>query len=146
MSGERPRSNSVSCTPTQWSRIRLRSRHAGLPLSRFIVERCLSGVLPPEAARDGRGAPIGLCEAGERARYNKLREVVEWMSLESAPGTPWVVDQRGYLRSWCREWMEGMVLHGRRERLEEILREALGPERAERVVAHITERLGGQPG
>ena len=135
------RSHSVSCTPTQWSRIGLRARHADMPLARFIVSRCLSGVFAPGENRDERTASDRVGDPLERERDDRLREAVEWMSLEIAPGTPWIVDQGRDVRSRCGDWMEEMVIHGRRDRLEEILRDALGRARAERVVATLLRRL-----
>ena len=135
------RSHSVSCTPTQWSRIGLRARHADMPLARFIVSRCLSEAFAPSENRDERTASDKAGNSLERERYDRLREAVEWMSLEIAPRTPWIVDQGRDIRSRCGDWMEEMVIHGRRDRLEEILRDALGRARAERVVTTLLRRL-----
>ena len=77
--------HSLSCTDTEWERVRERADAAGLSMSRYLVERALTVELPRDG--DGKIGPpprLVLSEGEQREMHDRIAHVFGRMSTGSA--------------------------------------------------------------
>ena len=128
--------HSLSCTDTEWERVRERADAAGLSMSRYLVERALTVELP----RDGDGKigppPRLVLSEGEQqrdARPDRTR-VYGRMSTGSAEEDRSVLARlNSSVLLLARAAMLDLVRGGRTRQMIALLAEQYGEEKAVRV-------------
>ena len=131
--------HSLSCTDTEWERVRERADAAGLSMSRYLVERALTLELPRDG--DGKIGPpprLVLSEGEQQHIYDRIERIYARMSTGSAEEDRSVLARLG--RSVSRlagAAMLDMVRDGRTRQMIALLAEQYGEEEA----AGIAERF-----
>ena len=77
--------HSLSCTDTEWERVRERADAAGLSMSRYLVERALTVELPRDG--DGKIGPpprLVLSEGEQQQIHDRIERISARMSTGSA--------------------------------------------------------------
>ena len=77
--------HSLSCTDTEWERVRERADAAGLSMSRYLVERALTVELPRDG--DGKIGPLPrlvLSEGEQQQIHDRIERIYARMSTGSA--------------------------------------------------------------
>ena len=68
--------HSLSCTDTEWERVRERADAAGLSMSRYLVERALTLELPRDGDGKLRAPPrLVLSEGEQREMHDRIAHV-----------------------------------------------------------------------
>ena len=138
--------HSLSCTDTEWERVRERSDAAGLSMSRYLVERALTVELPRDG--DGKIGPpprLVLSEGEQQQIHERIERIYARMSTGSAEEDRSVLAQLGGSVSLlARAAMLDMIRDGRTRQMIALLAEQYGEEEAariaERFVAWARER------
>ena len=138
--------HSLSCTDTEWERVRERADAAGLSMSRYLVERALTLELPRDG--DGKiGAPprLVLSEGEQREMHDRIAHVFGRMSTGSAEEDRSVLARLGgSVSRLAGAAMLDMVRDGRTRQVIALLAVHFGEEEAvrtaERFVAWARER------
>ena len=147
----RPRSpatmvHSLSCTDTEWERVRERADAAGLSMSRYLVERALTAELPRD--EDGKIGPpprLVLSEGEQQQIHDRIERIYARMSTGSAEEDRSVLARLDSAVSLlARAAMLDLVRDGRTRQMIALLAEQYGEEKAvriaERFVAWARER------
>ena len=136
----RPRSpatmvHSLSCTDTEWERVRERADAAGLSMSRYLVERALTVELPRDG--DGKIGPpprLTLSEGEQQHIHERIERIYARMSTGSAEEDRSIMAQLGEAVSLvARAAMLGLVREGRTRQMIALLAVHLGEEKAVRI-------------
>ena len=133
----RRKSHSISCSRLDWERMRERALEAGKPMSRYIVERALSGTPGPEPGASGRL----VLDAGEQRRL--LDTVLGMAELLSGAMAPEGEDRPGLpgaVRALFEAKMDEMARTGRYREMRALLDAVLRDERAARIADGVYER------
>ena len=131
--------HSLSCTDTEWERVRERADAAGLSMSRYLVERALTVELP----RDG-GGKIGppprlvLSEGEQQQIHDRIERIYARMSTGSAEEDRSVLARLGgSVSRLAGAAMLDMIRDGRTRQVIALLAVQYGEEEA----AGIAERF-----
>ena len=131
--------HSLSCTDTEWERVRERADAAGLSMSRYLVERALTLELPRDGDGKLRAPPRLVLSEGEQQQiHDRIERIYARMSTGSAEEDRSVLARLG--RSVSRlagAAMLDMVRDGRTRQMIALLAEQYGEEKA----AGIAERF-----
>ena len=136
----RPRSpatmvHSLSCTDTEWERVRERADAAGLSMSRYLVERALTVELPRDG--DGKIGPpprLVLSEGEQQQIHERIERIYARMSTGSAEEDRSIMAQLGEAVSLvARTAMLDLVREGRTRQMIALLAELFGEEDAARI-------------
>ena len=138
--------HSLSCTDTEWERVRERADAAGLSMSRYLVERALTVELPRDG--DGKIGPpprLVLSEGEQREMHERIAHVFGRMSTGSAEEDGSVLARLGgSVSRLAGAAMLDMVRDGRTRQVIALLAVHFGEEEAvrtaERFVAWARER------
>ena len=127
--------HSLSCTDTEWERVRERADAAGQSMSRYLVERALT----VELSRDGDGK-IGppprlvLSEGEQQQIHDRISRVFGRMSTGSAEEDRSILAQLGDSVSLVTTAaMLDLVREGRTRQMIALLAELVGEEEAARI-------------
>ena len=127
--------HSLSCTDTEWERVRERADAAGLSMSRYLVERALTVELPRDG--DGKIVPpprLVLSEGEQREMRDRISRVFGRMSTGSAEEDRSILAQLGDSVSLVtKAAMLDMVRGGRTRQMIALLAELVGEEEAIRI-------------
>ena len=119
--------HSLSCTDTEWERVRERADAAGLSMSRYLVERALTVELPRDG--DGKLGPpprLVLSEGEQQQIHDRIAHVFGRMSTGSAEEDRSVLARLGDSVSLLtRAAMLDMVRDGRTRQMIALLAEQL---------------------
>ena len=136
----RPRSpatmvHSLSCTDTEWERVRERADAAGLSMSRYLVERALTVELPRDG--DGKIGPpprLVLSEGEQQHIHERIERIYARMSTGSAEEDRSIMAQLGDAVSLVTTAaMLDLVRDGRTRQMIALLAEQYGEEDAARI-------------
>ena len=139
--------HSLSCTDTEWERVRERADAAGLSISRYLVGRALTVELPRDG--DGKIGPpprLVLSEGDQREMHDRIAHMFGRMSTGSAEEDRSILAQLGdSISLLARAAMLDLVRDGRTRQMITLLAELLGEEEesvrfAERFVARAREQ------
>ena len=138
--------HSLSCTDTEWERVRERADAAGLSMSRYLVERALTVELPRDG--DGKIGPpprLVLSEGEQQLIHERIERIYARMSTGSAEEDRSVLAQLGgSVSRLAGAAMLDMIRDGRTRQVIALLAEQYGEEEAvriaERFVAWARER------
>ena len=127
--------HSLSCTDTEWERVRERADAAGLSMSRYLVERALTVELPRD--EDGKIGPpprLVLDEDEQREMHDRIAHVFGRMSTGSAEEDRSVLARLDSSVSLlARAAMLDMIRDGRIRQMIALLAEQYGEEDAARI-------------
>ena len=127
--------HSLSCTDTEWERVRERADAAGLSMSRYLVERALTVELPRDG--DGKIGPpprLVLSEGEQREMHDRIAHVFGRMSTGSAEEDRSVLARlNSSVLLLARAAMLDLVRGGRTRQMIALLAEQYGEEKAVRV-------------
>ena len=138
--------HSLSCTDTEWERVRERADAAGLSMSRYLVERALTVELPRDG--DGKIGPpprLVLSEGEQQQIHDRIERIYARMSTGSAEEDRSVLARLGgSVSRLAGAAMLDMVRDGRTRQVIALLAVHFGEEdavrTAERFVAWARER------
>ena len=127
--------HSLSCTDTEWERVRERADAAGLSMSRYLVERALTVELPRDG--DGKIGPpprLVLSEGEQQHIHERIERIYARMSTGSAEEDRSIMAQLGDAVSLVtRAAMLDLVREGRTRQMIALLAEQYGEEDAARI-------------
>ena len=127
--------HSLSCTDTEWERVRERADAAGLSMSRYLVERALTVELPRDG--DGKIGPpprLVLSEGEQQQIHDRIERIYARMSTGSAEEDRSILAQLDTSVSLlAREAMLDLVRDGRTRQMIALLAVHLGEEDAARI-------------
>ena len=127
--------HSLSCTDTEWERVRERADAAGLSMSRYLVERALTAELPRDG--DGKIGPpprLVLSEGEQQHIHERIERIYARMSTGSAEEDRSIMAQLGDAVSLVtRAAMLDLVREGRTRQMIALLAEQYGEEDAARI-------------
>ena len=129
----RPKAYSLSCTDTDWGRVRVLAERKGLSISRYMVERGLT--LNPETEPEPPPRLV-LDEAEQRTLLDRVAAIAE-RTAEAGTDEAVMTRIRNSLAFLAEETMRTMMREGRGEELREILTDLFG----EQVAASTVDRL-----
>ena len=129
----RPRANSLSCTDTDWGRVRVLAERKGLSISRYMVERGLT--VDPETEPEPPPRLV-LDEAEQRTVLGHVTAIAE-RTVEAETDEVVMTRVRNSLAFLAEETMQTMMREGREEELREMLTDLFG----EQVAAATVDRL-----
>ena len=127
--------HSLSCTDTEWERVRERADAAGLSMSRYLVERALTVELPRDG--DGKIGPpprLVLSEGEQREMHDRIAHVFGRMSTGSTEEDRSILARLdSSVLLLARAAMLDLVRGGRTRQMIALLAEQYGEEKAVRV-------------
>ena len=129
----RPRAYSLSCTDTDWGRVRVLAERKGSSISRYMVERGLT--VNPETEPEPPPRLV-LDEAEQRTLLDRVAAIAE-RTVEAETDEAVMTRVRNSLAFLAEETMRTMMREGRGEELREILTDLFG----EQVAAATIDRL-----
>ena len=129
----RPRAYSLSCTDTDWGRVRVLAERKGLSISRYMVERGLT--VNPETEHEPPPRLV-LDEAEQRTLLDRVAAIAE-RTAEAETDEALLTRIRNSLAFLAEETMRTMMRQGRGEELQEMLTDLFG----EQVAAATIDRL-----
>ena len=129
----RPRAYSLSCTDTDWGRVRVLAERKGLSISRYMVERGLT--VDPETEPEPPPRLV-LDEAEQRTLLDRVAAIAE-RTVEAGTDEAVIARVRNSLAFLAEEAMRTMMREGRGEELREMLTDLFG----EQVAAATVDRL-----
>ena len=138
--------HSLSCTDTEWERVRERADAAGLSMSRYLVERALTLELPRDGDGKLRAPPrLVLSEGEQREMHDRIAHVFGRMSTGSAEEDRLVLARLGgSVSRLAGAAMLDLIRDGRTRQMIALLAVHFGEEdavrTAERFVAWARER------
>ena len=138
--------HSLSCTDTEWERVRERADAAGLSMSRYLVERALTLELPRDGDGKLRAPPrLVLSEGEQREMHERIAHVFGRMSTGSAEEDRSVLARLGgSVSRLAGAAMLDLIRDGRTRQVIALLAVHFGEEEAvrtaERFVAWARER------
>ena len=131
--------HSLSCTDTEWERVRERADAAGLSMSRYLVERALTVELPRDG--DGKIGPpprLVLSEGEQQHIHERIERIYARMSTGSGEEDRSVLAQLGgSVSRLAGAAMLDLIRDGRTRQMIALLAEQYGEEDA----AGIAERF-----
>ena len=127
--------HSLSCTDTEWERVRERADAAGLSMSRYLVEHALTLELPRDGDGKLRAPPrLVLSEGEQREMHDRITHVFGRMSTGSAEEDGSVLARLGRSVSLlATAAMLDLVRDGRTRQMIALLAEQYGEEDAARI-------------
>ena len=127
--------HSLSCTDTEWERVRERADAAGLSMSRYLVERALTLELPRDG--DGKIGPpprLVLSEGEQQHILDRIERIYARMSTGSAEEDRSILARLGgSVSRLAGAAMLDMVRDGRTRQMIALLAEQYGEEEAARI-------------
>ena len=129
----RPKAYSLSCTDTDWGRVRVLAERKGLSISRYMVERGLT--VNPETEPEPPPRLV-LDEAEQRTLLDRVAAIAE-RTVEAEMDEALLARIRNSLAFLAEETMRTMMREGRGEELREMLTDLFG----EQVAAATVDRL-----
>ena len=132
----RPRAYSLSCTDSDWGRVRVLAERKGLSISRYMVERGLTVNPETEPAPPPR---LVLDEAEQRALLDRVAAIAG-RTVEAGTDEAVMTRIRNSLAFLAEETMRTMMREGREKELREMLTDLFG----EQVAAATVDRLSAQ--
>ena len=127
--------HSLSCTDTEWERVRERADAAGLSMSRYLVERALTVELPRDG--DGKIGPpprLVLSEGEQQHIRERIERIYARMSTGSGEEDRSVLAQLGgSVSRLVGAAMLDLVRAGRTRQMIALLAEQYGEEEAVRI-------------
>ena len=134
----RPRAYSLSCTDSDWGRVRVLAERKGLSISRYMVERGLT--VNPETEPEPPPRLV-LDEAEQRTLLDRVAAIAE-RTVEAGTDEAVMTRIRNSLAFLAEETMRTMMREGRGEELREMLTDLFG----EQVAAATVDRLRARTG
>ena len=127
--------HSLSCTDTEWERVRERADAAGLSMSRYLVERALTVELPRDGDGKLRAPPRLVLSEGEQQQiHDRIERIYARMSTGSAEEDRSILAQLDTSVSLlARAAMLDLVRDGRTRQMIALLAVHLGEEDAARI-------------
>ena len=119
--GQASKVHSISCTDLEWVRIKERSQRRGLSVSRYCVERALSG--NPTGAPP---SPLVLSEAQQRELYEQVGRIEARTLAATDAMEPLTERVRDAVAFLVEARMREMVRDGRAGEMGEIAADVLG--------------------
>ena len=137
----RPRAYSLSCTDTDWGRVRVLAERKGLSISRYMVERGLT--VNPEIEPEPPPRLV-LDEAEQRTLLDRVAAIAE-RTAEAGTDEAVMTRIRNSLAFLAEETMRTMMRTGREEELREMLTDLFGEQLAAATVDRLRARtnVGG---
>ena len=127
--------HSLSCTDTEWERVRERADAAGLSMSRYLVERALTVELPRDG--DGKIGPpprLVLSEGEQQQIHDRIERISARMSTGSAEEDRSVLAQlNSSVSLLTKAAMLDLVRGGRTRQVIALLAVHFGEEEAVRI-------------
>lgn len=127
----------ISCSRLDWLRIAERAREAGKPISRYVVERALSGTPAPEPAA---AQPLVLDADEQRRLLDGVLRMEELLSGAMAPegtGRPGMPEA---VRALFEAKLDEMARTGRYGEIRALLDRVPGDERAAGIADDVYAR------
>ena len=135
-----PRAYSLSCTDTDWGRVRVLAERKGLSISRYMVECGLTVDPQTEPVPPPR---LVLDEAEQRALLDHVTAIAE--RTVSAETSDTVMTQvRNALAFLAEETMRTMMREGRGEELRALLIDLFGEDAAAATAGRLRARTGAE--
>ena len=131
-----PRAYSLSCTDTDWGRVRVLAERKGLSISRYMVECGLTvdpGTEPEPPPR------FVLDEAEQRTMHDSVVRIAE-RTAEAEAEEALLTRIRNSLAFLVDETMRTMMREGREEELREMLTDLFGEQAAAATVDRLRAR------
>ncbi len=129
----RPKAYSLSCTDSDWGRVRVLAERKGLSISRYMVERGLT--VNPETEPEPPPRLV-LDEAEQRTLLDRVAAIAE-CTAEAGTDEAVMTRIRNSLAFLAEETMRTMMREGREKELREMLTDLFG----EQVAAATIDRL-----
>ena len=137
---ERSVSHSLSCTALEWEQLRDLALREGKPISRFIRDWFKQRDSSREGEAPGGGAPVP--SPGERrAMHDAVLRAEALISRLVIPTDDASPDVGEAVRTLFEARLDEMARTGRHDDMRELLASIVGPERAERIVRKVLERI-----
>ena len=132
----RPRAYSLSCTDTDWGRVRVLAERKGLSISRYMVECGLT--VDPETEPEPPPRLV-LDEAEQRTLHDSVVRIAE-RTAEADAEEALLTRIRNSLAFLVDETMRTMMREGREEELREMLTDLVGEQAAAATVDRLRAR------
>ena len=132
----RPRAYSLSCTDTDWGRVRVLAERKGLSISRYMVECGLT--VDPETEPE-MPPRLVLDEAEQRTMHDSVVRIAE-RTAEAEAEEALLTRIRNSLAFLVDETMRTMMREGREEELREMLTDLVGEQAAAATVDRLRAR------
>ena len=131
-----PRAYSLSCTDSDWGRVRVLAERKGLSISRYMVECGLT--VDPETETEPPPRLV-LDEAEQRALLGHVTTIAErTVSAETEDAV--MTRVRNFLAFLAEETMRTMMREGREEELTKMLTDLVGEQAAAATVDRLRVR------
>lgn len=124
---------SISCTESEWERIREAAERRGVSINDLLVSAALTADLGPEPAGDEPA--LALSEVEQRRLLERVDRLAETMLAEASGGT--IERLRASVALLLRAALETMIREGGPERL----RPALGAVFGEEATPHLERQF-----
>ena len=135
-----PRAYSLSCTDSDWGRVRVLAERKGLSISRYMVECGLTVDPEAEPAPPPR---LVLDEAEQRALHDRMTAIAE-RAVQAEADDAVMTRVRNSLAFLVEEAMRTMMRDGREEELRSILTDLVGEDAAAATVDRLRMRTGAR--
>ena len=136
----RPKAYSLSCTDTDWGRVRVLAERKGLSISRYMVERGLT--VNPETEPEPPPRLV-LDEAEQRTLLDRVAAIAE-RTAEADSEEALLTRIRNSLSFLVDEAMRTMMREGREEELREMLTDLFGEQVAAATVDRFRARTSAE--
>ena len=136
----RPRAYSLSCTDSDWGRVRVLAERKGLSISRYMVE---CGLTVDPAAEPEPPPRLVLDEAEQRALLDQVAAIAERTLPAEADGAV-MTRVRNSLAFLAEETMRTMMREGREEELWKMLTDLVGEQAAAATVDRLRARTSAE--
>ena len=131
-----PRAYSLSCTDTEWGRVRVLAERRGLSISRYMVECGLTVDPETQPAPPPR---LVLDEAEQRALHDHVIAIAE-RTVPAEADDAVMVRVRNSLAFLVDETMRTMMREGREDELRGMLTDLVGEDAAATTVQRLRAR------
>ncbi len=135
--GNQPRAYSLSCTDSEWGRVRVLAERRGLSISRYMVECGLTVDPETEPAPPPR---LVLDEAEQRALHDTVFRIAE-RTAKAGTEEAVLTRIRNALSFLAEETMRTMLRDGLGEELRGMLTDLFGEQVAEATVERLRARM-----
>ena len=135
-----PKAYSLSCTDSDWGRVRVLAERKGLSISRYMVERGLT--VNPETEPEPPPRLV-LDEAEQRTLLDRVAAIAE-RTAEAGTDEAVMTRIRNSLAFLAEETMRTMMREGREKELREMLTDLFGEQVAAATVDRFHARTGAQ--
>ena len=135
-----PRAYSLSCTDSDWGRVRVLAEPKGLSISRYMVE---CGLTVDPQAEPVPPPRLVLDEAEQRALLGHVTAIAE-RTVSAEAEEALMIRVRNSLAFLAEETMRTMVREGREEELQTLLIDLFGEDAAAATIDRLRARTSAE--